>query len=110
MEKLETLEKITKMVTEKELKEIDEIIKGIYEVDYNNNYSTAYNLGFDTVANLNGSGYINLIRIIDCLNDGGEIEDFARFILAKTLTESKIETLKKELEENRNHYIRFLYL
>ena len=104
------LEKITKMVTEKELKEIDEIIKGIYEVDYNNNYSTAYNLGYNTVANLNGSGYINLVRIIDSLNDGGEIEDFARFILAKVLTGKQIEALKKELEENRNHYIRFLYL
>ena len=101
---------IKQIVTEKELKEIDKIIKEIYEVDYNNNYSTAYNLGFNTVANLNGRGYINLVRIIDSLNDGGEIEDFARFILAKTLTESKIEALKKELEENRNHYIRFLYL
>ena len=101
---------IKKIVTEKELKEIDEIVKEIYSVDYDNNYSTAYNLGFNTVANLNGSGYTNLIRIIDCLNDGGEIEDFARFILAKTLTERQILTLKKELEENRNHYIRFLYL
>ena len=101
---------IKKMVTEKEIRELDEIIKGIYEVDYDNNYSTAYNLGFNTVANLNGSGYKNLILIIDCLNDGGEIEDFARFILSKALSSEKIETLKKELEENRNHYIRFLYL
>ena len=101
---------IKKIVTEKELKEIEKIVKEIYDVDYDNNYSTAYNLGFNTVANLNGSGYTNLIRIIDCLNDGGEIEDFARFILAKTLTERQILTLKKELEENRNHYIRFLYL
>ena len=104
------MKKIMEIVTEKELKEIDEIIKGIYEVDYDNNYSTAYNLGFNTVANQNGSGYINLVRIIDSLNDGGEDEYFARFILSKVLTESKIETLKKELEENRNHYIRFLYL
>ena len=101
---------IKKIVTEKELKEMEKIVKEIYSVDYDNNYSTAYNLGFNTVANLNGSGYTNLIRIIDCLNDGGEIEDFARFILAKTLTERQILTLKKELEENRNHYIRFLYL
>ena len=101
---------IKKIVTEKELKEIDKIIKEIYEVDYNNNYSTAYNLGFNTVANQNGSGYINLVRIIDSLNDGGEDEAFARFILAKVLPESKILTLKKELEENRNQYIRFLYL
>ena len=104
------MEIIKKIVTEKELKEIDEIVKEIYSADYDNNYSTAYNLGFNTVANLNGSGYTNLIRIIDCLNDGGEIEDFARFILAKTLTERQTLTLKKELEENRNHYISFLYL
>ena len=104
------MEIIKKIVTEIELKEIDEIIKEIYNVDYNNNCSTAYNLGFNTVANLNGSGYINLVRIIDSLNDGGEVEDFARFILSKILTESQIETLKKEVEENRNHYIRFLYL
>ena len=101
---------IKNIVTEKEVKALDENIKQIYNVDYDNNYSTAYNLGFNTVANLNGSGYTNLIRIIDCLNDGGEIEDFARFILAKTLTERQILTLKKELGENRNHYIRFLYL
>ena len=104
------MEIIKKIVTEKELKEIDEIVKEIYSADYDNNYSTAYNLGFNTVANLNGSGYINLVRIIDCLNDGGEIEDFARFILGKALPSDKIEALKKELEENRNHYIRFLYL
>ena len=67
-------------------------------MDYNNNYSTAYNLGFDTVSNLNGSGYENLILIIDSLNDGGEVAEFARFILAKALPESKIEELKKELE------------
>ena len=101
---------IKNIVTEKEVKALDENIKQIYNVEYKNNYSTAYNLGFNTVANLNGSGYINLVRIIDSLNDGGEIEDFARFILSKTLTESQIETLKKEVEENRNHYIRFLYL
>ena len=98
------------IVTEKEIRELDEIIKVIYNVDYDNNCSTAYNLGFDTIANLNGSGYINLVRIIDSLNDGGEVEAFARFVLSKALTEQVIETLKRELEENRNHYIRFLYL
>ena len=101
---------IKQIVTERELKEIDKIIKEIYEVDYNNNYSTAYNLGFSTVANQNGSGYINLVRIIDSLNDGGDDEYFARFILSKVLSPDKIETLKKELKENRNQYIRFLYL
>ena len=104
------MKKIMEIVTEKEIRELDEIIKVIYNVDYDNNCSTAYNLGFNTVANLNGSGYENLVLIADSLNDGGEIEDFARFILSKTLTESQIETQKRELEENRNHYIRFLYL
>ena len=80
------MKKIMKMVTEKELKEIDEIIKEIYTVDYNNNYSTAYNLGFSTVANQNGSGYLNLVRIIDSLNDGEDDEAFARFILSKVLS------------------------
>ena len=104
------MEKIKKIVTEKELKEVEKIVKEIYSADYDNNYSTAYNLGFNTVANLNGSGYTNLIRIIDCLNDGGEIEDFARFILGKALPSDKIEALKKELGENRNQYVRFLCL
>ena len=104
------MEKIMEIVTEKELKEMEKIVKEIYSADYDNNYSTAYNLGFDTIANLNGSGYINLIRIIDCLNDGGEVEAFARFILSKVLDGDKIEALKKELGENRNQYIRFLYL
>ena len=104
------LEKIKEIVTERELKEIDKIIKGIYEVNYNNNYSTAYNLGFNTVANQNGAGYENLVIIVDSLNDGGDDECFARFILGKVLPSDKIEMLKKELEVNRNHYIRFLYL
>ena len=101
---------IKELVTQEEIRELDKIVKEIYEVDYDNNHSTAYNLGFNTVANQNGSGYINLIRIVDSLNDGGEDEYFARFILAKVLPSNKIETLKKELAENRNHYIRFLYL
>ena len=80
-------------------------------MDYDNNYSTAYNLGFNTVANLNGSGYENLIRIINNLNYGGEEDEyFTRFILGKVLDNHKIEILKKELLENRNRYVRFLYL
>ena len=101
---------IKEIVTEKELKEIDKVIKEIYEVDYNNNYSTAYNLGFNTVSNQNGNGYKNLVIIADSLNDGGDDEAFARFILAKVLADKQIEALKKELAENRNQYIRFLYL
>ena len=101
--------KIEAIVTEEEIKKIDREVKEIYNVVYANNYSTAYNLGFDTVANLNGSGYINLVRIVDDLNDG-EVEAFARFILGKVLPSDKIEILKKELEENRNRYISILYL
>ena len=104
------METIKKIVTEKEIRRLDKAVKKIYEVEYANNYSTAYNLGFDTVANQNGSGYINLVRIVDSLNDGGEDEAFARFILQKVLKDNKIESLKKELLENRNRYIRILYL
>ena len=102
--------KIEAIVTEKEIKKLDGVVKEIYDVEYANNYSVAYNLGFDTVANLNGSGYINLVRIVDNLNDGGEDEYFARFILQKVLNNEQIEILKKELSENRNRYIRILYL
>ena len=104
------MKKIKAMVTEKEMASIDRVIEEIYSIEYDNNYSVAYNLGFDTVANLIGSGYINLIRIADNLNDGGEDEYFARFILGKVLPGDKIERLKKELATNRSSYISFLYL
>ena len=104
------MQKIKEIVTEEEMKKLDKVIEEIYNVDYDNNYSVAYNLGFDTVANHNGSGYENLILIVDSLNDGGEDEYFARFILGKVLDNHKIEILKKELNENRNRYIRILYL
>ena len=102
--------KIEAIVTKKEVKELDRVVKNIYDVEYTDEYSTAYILGFDTVANLNGSGYKNLVRIVDNLNYGGEDEYFARFILGKVLDNHKIEILKKELSENRNRYIRFLDL
>ena len=102
--------KIKEIVSEKEIKKIDEAVKQIYDVVYDNNYSVAYNLGFDTVSNLNGSGYENLIRIVDSLNDGGEQEAFASFILAKVLNEEQIKNLKIELWVNRNHYSGILYL
>ena len=104
------LTKIKALVTEKEIETLDKVTKEIYSVDYDNNYSTAYNLGFDTVANLNGSGYINLVRIVDNLNDDVNQEEFARFILKKALNENQIEMLKEELLENRNRYISILYL
>ena len=104
------LKKIEAIVNKKEIKELDRVVKNIYNVEYNNGYSVAYNLGFDTVANLNGSGYKNLVRIVDNLNDDANQEEFARFILNKVLNNSKIERLKKELEINRSRYISVLYL
>ena len=102
--------KIEAIVTEKEVKELDRIVKNIYDVEYDNNFSTAFNLGFDTVANLNGSGYTNLVRIVDNLNDDDEQEAFASFILKMVFDDHKVLILKKELLENRNRYISILYL
>ena len=101
--------KIEAIVTEKEVKELDRVIEEIYNVDYDDS-SVAYGLGFDTVANLNGSGYKNLIRIIDNISYGGEDEAFARFILNKVFNANKVERLKQEIETNRNRYISILYL
>ena len=101
---------IKKMVSQEEIKKIDRVIEKIYSIDNGSGCSVAFQLGFDTVANHNGSGYENLIVIIDRLNDGDEDEAFARFILNQVLPGDKIEILKKELSENRNRYIRFLYL
>ena len=104
------MKEIKRVVSEKEIKKLDGVVKEIYNVEYDNNYSTAYNLGFNTVSNLNGSGYRNLILIADRLNDGGEEEAFASFLLAKVLSEEQVENLRKELWVNRNHYSEILYL
>ena len=104
------MEEIKRLVTEEEIKKIDRVIAEIYSIEYDNNYSVAYNLGFDTVANHNGRGYNNLVIVADSLNDSGEDEAFARFILGKVLNDNQIQRLKKELLENRNRYIRFLSL
>ena len=104
------LERIKEIVSEKEIERLDRVVKEIYSVEYANNYSTAYNLGFETVANHNGNGYKNLVIIADSLNDGGDDEAFARFILAKVLNDYKIKLLKEELLINRNRYISILYL
>ena len=104
------MEKIKKMVTEDEMKKLDRVSEEIYSILYDNNHSTAYNLGFNTLANLNGSGYKNLVRIVDNMNDGGEDEYFSRFILNQVIPGDKIEILKKELEINRDRYISILYL
>ena len=103
------LKKIKEMVTEKEIERLDSIIEEIYNVEYANNYSVAYNLGFDTVANLNGSGYENLVIIVNSLNDGGEDEAFARFILSKVLPGDKIEALAVELLKNETNYKSILW-
>ena len=104
------LRKIKEIVTEDEMARIDRVIEEIYSIDDGSNHSVAFQLGFDTVANHNGSGYNNLVIIVDSLNYGGEDEAFARFILGKVLPGDKVERLKKELLTNRNRYIRFLYL
>ena len=103
------LTKIKEIVTEKEIKKIDRVIEEIYSIEYANNYSVAYNLGFDTVANLNGSGYENLVIIVNSLNDGGEDEAFARFILSKVLPGDKIEALALELLKNETNYKSILW-
>ena len=103
------LRKIKEIVTEDEMARIDRVIEEIYSIDYDNNYSVAYNLGFDTVANHNGSGYANLVIIVNSLNDGGEDEDFARFILSKVLPADKIEALALELLKNERNYKSILW-
>ena len=104
------MKKIKEIVTKQEIEKLDRVVKDIYNVEYNNNYSAAYNVGYDTVSNFNGVGYANLIRICDNLNDSCEQEAFARFILGKVFNEQQIERLKKELLINRNRYIKILYL
>ena len=104
------LTKIKKIVSQEEIKKLDREIKKIYSIDDGSNYSVAFQWGFDTVANLNGSGYVNLVRIVDNLNDDENQEEFARFILKKALNDYKIKMLKEELLINRNRYISILYL
>ena len=104
------MEKIKAMVSQEEIVRLDMEVKKIYDVEYDNNYSTAFNLGFGTVANLNCSGFINLIRIVDNLNGVAGEAEFAEYVLKKVFDENKIKELKKELLENRSRYISILYL
>ena len=104
------LTKIKEIVLQEEIKKLDREIKKIYSIDDGSNYSVAFQWGFDTVANLNGSGYVNLVRIVDNLNDDENQEEFARFILKKALNDYKIKMLKEELLINRNRYVSILYL
>ena len=87
------LEKIKEIVTAEELKKLDRVIEEIYSIDDGSNHSVAFQWGFGTVLNYNGSGYNNLVIIVNSLNYGGEDEAFARFILGKVLTGEKIEAL-----------------
>ena len=103
------LRKIKEIVTAEELKKLDRVIEEIYSIDDQSNHSVAFQLGFDTVANHNGSGYANLVIIVDSLNYGGEDEDFARFILRKVLPEDKIEALALELLKNETNYKSILW-
>ena len=104
------LTKIKEIVLQEEIKKLDREIKKIYSIDDGSNYSVAFQWGFDTVANLNGSGYVNLVRIVDNLNDGDGQEAFPRFVLRKAFNDSKIKMLKEELLINRNRYVSILYL
>ena len=120
---LSILKKIKEIVTEKEsfnpyspgfsiyleMSRIDRVIEEIYSIDDGSNHSVAFQWGFDTVANLKGSGYENLIRIIDRLNDGGEDEAFVRFILNQVLPGDKIEALALELLKNETSYKSILW-
>ena len=87
------LEKIKEIVTEDEMSRIDRVIEEIYSIDDQSNHSVAFQWGFGTVLNYNGTGYNNLVIIANGLNSGGEDEAFARFILGKVLTGEKIEAL-----------------
>ena len=103
------LRKIKEIVTEDEMARIDRVIEEIYSIDDGSNHSVAFQLGFDTVANHNGSGYANLVIIVNSINDGGEDEDFARFILNQVLPGDKIEALALELLKNETNYKSILW-
>ena len=103
------LTKIKEIVTQEEMARIDRVLEEIYSNDDGSNHSVAFQMGFDTVSNLNGKGYYNLVLIASSLNEGGEDEAFARFILGKVLTNDKIEALALELLINEKHYKSILW-
>ena len=103
------LQKIKEIVTEEEMKRIDRVIEEIYSIDDQSNNWVAFQLGFNTVVNYNGTGYKNLVIIADSLNYGGEDEAFARFILSKVLDDKQIEALALELLENVTNYKSILW-
>ena len=98
------LRKIIEIVTEDEMARIDRVIEEIYSIDDQSNNSVAFQWGFDTVSNCNGTGYDNLVIIVNNINYGGEDEAFARFILNQVLPGDKIEALALELLKNETSY------
>ena len=103
------MEEIKRVVTEKEMKKLDRVIEEIYSIDDQSNHSVAFQWGFDTVSNHNGSGYNNLVVIVNSINYGGEDENFARFILNQVLPYDKIEALALELLKNETNYKSILW-
>ena len=89
---MKILKRIKAIVSQEEMARIDRVIEEIYSIDDDSN-SVAFQWGFGTVLNYNGTGYNNLVIIANGLNSGGEDEAFARFILGKVLTGEKIEAL-----------------
>ena len=102
------LKKIKELVSTEELKKLDRVIEEIYSIDDDSN-SVAFQWGFGTVLNYNGTGYNNLVIIANGLNSGGEDEDFARFILNQVLPGDKIEALALELLKNETNYKSILW-
>ena len=100
---------IKAIVTQEEMSRIDRVVEEIYSIDDDSNTSIAYQWGFNTLANLNGKGYRNLVIIANNLTYGGEDEDFARFILGKVLDDNQIEALALELLENETNYKSILW-
>ena len=102
------LKKIKELVSTEELKKLDRVIEEIYSIDDDSN-SVAFQWGFGTVLNYNGTGYNNLVIIANGLNSGGEDEAFARFILNQVLPGDKIEALALELLKNETNYKSILW-
>ena len=103
------MKKIKAIVTPEEMKKIDRVLKEIYAIDDGSNHSVAFQLGFNTLSNLNGNGYNNLVLIADNLNYGGEEAAFSRYILGKVLPVNKIDALMQELLKNEANYKSILW-
>ena len=103
------LERIKEIVSQEEMAEIDRVVEEIYSIDDGSNHSVAFQWGFDTLSNLNGKGYSNLVNIASNFNYGEEEENFARFILSKVLPSEKIEALALELLKNETNYRSILW-